>query len=117
MHIKSINITIANNTPYVNMKTLAKSFSDFISKMEEDNLDDLDFVKNYKNLKELTVEHQPKITTLPDLSKLSKLEKINLIQLKNLTDFKAIELIPNLQHFEILHFKHDPDLLIPVLKK
>lgn len=79
-------------------------------------LEDLGFLKNYEELEELSIDTQPKITQFPDLSHLKHLRRIHLAQLKNLTDFTPLQSIPQLKSCNILHFKHDPDLLIPLLK-
>ncbi|MEM8888510.1 MAG: hypothetical protein AAGD28_11060 [Bacteroidota bacterium] len=79
-------------------------------------IEDVTFLQSLEKLEDLKIETQPKITQLPDLSKLSQLKQVHFSNLKSLTDFTPFKLIPNLKRFSILDFKHDPDLLIPVLE-
>ena len=112
-HLENLRLILGSISDFESLQSLPLSrFECFQVK----GLEDLEFLRSFEKLEELSIETQAKITQFPDLSHLTHLRDIHLSELKNLTDFTSLRSIPNLKKFTILHFKHDPDVLIPVLE-
>lgn len=65
------------------------------------NHEDLSFINQLSQIKELDLLYLPKHEKFPDLGNCKKLERLRIWQYKRLTDIEALTLIPNLEEFEI----------------
>ncbi|WP_163400326.1 hypothetical protein [Flavobacterium fluviatile] len=80
------------------------------------NHEDLSFINQLTQIKELDLLYLPKLEKFPDLSNCKNLKRLRIWQCKRLTDIQSLTLIPNLEEFEIADTPQAPDDLEFLIK-
>lgn len=80
------------------------------------NHEDLSFINQLTQIKELDLLYLPKLEKFPDLSNCKNLRRISIWQCKRLKDIQTLTLIPNLEEFNIVDTPHIPEDLEFLIK-
>lgn len=73
------------------------------------NHEDLSFINQLENIRELDLLYLPKLEKFPDLSNCKKLTRIRIWNCKRLANIENLSLIPNLEELNIVETPQKPD--------